>query len=177
AGELVTKPQDPNKDGYAFTGWYDAETDGNKWDFSTDTMPANDMTLYARFNKLGFVTPEIKPVIPTVVTPITPGVDPIIPNIETPTTPGEGPNVILPTTPGTGGNQLPSNDSEVNTVNTGNTTITSQKDTATSSPATFQESKLAKLGENRSLLLQGFGLLLVLSGMIFFWKKRKNGHS
>ncbi|EAF4528716.1 hypothetical protein CYG98_00005, partial [Listeria monocytogenes serotype 1/2a] len=53
AGELVTKPQDPNKDGYAFIGWYDTETGGNKWDFSTDTMPANDMTLYARFNKLG----------------------------------------------------------------------------------------------------------------------------
>ncbi|WP_221771244.1 leucine-rich repeat domain-containing protein [Listeria farberi] len=162
-GKLVTKPQDPNKDGYAFIGWYDAEIGGNKWDFSTDTMPAKEMTLYARFNKLGFVTPEV---------------DPLTPSVEPPTTPGEGPNVVLPTTPGAGGNQLPSNDSELNVVvNTGNMTITSQEDTATSSPATFQESKLAKLGENRSLLLQGFGLLLVLSGMIFFWKKRKNGHS
>ncbi|EKZ4336174.1 LPXTG cell wall anchor domain-containing protein [Listeria monocytogenes] len=52
--------------------------------------------------------------------------------------------------------------------------ITSQEDIVTSSPATSQESKLAKLGENSSLLLQGFGLLLVLSGAAFFlWKRRK----
>ncbi|WP_410250607.1 InlB B-repeat-containing protein, partial [Listeria welshimeri] len=37
--------------GYTFTGWYDAPTDGTKWDFETDKMPANDMTLYAQFSK------------------------------------------------------------------------------------------------------------------------------
>ncbi|EAF6118363.1 BspA family leucine-rich repeat surface protein [Listeria monocytogenes] len=156
--ELITEPTVPYKAGYAFTGWYDTKTGGTKWDFTTDTMPAKEMTLYAQFNKLGFVTPEIKPSIPTIVTPITPGVDPITPNIEPPTIPGEGPNTVS---------------------NTGsrNAIITSLKNTTTFSLATPQESKLAKLGENRSLLLQGFGLLLVLSGMIFFWKKRKNGHS
>ncbi|ECB9830376.1 hypothetical protein FL859_14640 [Listeria monocytogenes] len=173
AGELVTKPQDPNKDGYAFTGWYDAESGGNKWDFSTDTMPAKEMTLYARFNKLGFVTPEIKPAIPTIVTPIMPGVDPVTPSVELPTTPGERPNPVTPTTPGASGNQTSSNGSG---SNTGNMTMTSQGNTATASPTSSQGGKLAKLGGNSSLLLQGFGLLLVLSGMIFFWKKRKKMH-
>ncbi|EAF4531478.1 hypothetical protein CYG98_14220 [Listeria monocytogenes serotype 1/2a] len=173
AGELVTKPQDPNKDGYAFTGWYDAPTGGNKWGFSTDTMPSRNMTLYARFNKLGFVTPEIKPAIPTIVTPIMPGVDPVTPSVEPPTTPGERPNPVTPTTPGASGNQTSSNGSG---SNTGNMTMTSQGNTATASPTSSQGGKLAKLGGNSSLLLQGFGLLLVLSGMIFFWKKRKKMH-
>ncbi|EKZ4336175.1 leucine-rich repeat domain-containing protein, partial [Listeria monocytogenes] len=162
AGELVTKPQDPNKDGYAFIGWYDAETGGNKWDFSTDTMPPNDITLYARFNKLGFVTPEIKPAIPTAVTPITPGVDPVTPSVvkpitpgvdpvtpsvEPPTTPGNRPNPVIPPTPGTGGNQTPSNGSG---SNTGNMT----KNTKTS-PEASQQNKLANLGEQNSMILQG----------------------
>ncbi|MBC1388549.1 internalin [Listeria innocua] len=133
AGELVTKPQDPNKDGYAFIGWYDTETGGNKWDFSTDTMPANDMTLYARFNKLGFVTPEIKP-----------------------------------STPGSGGNQPPSNGSGLNTGNMTENTKTS--------PKAAQQNKLAQLGEQNSMILQGFGLLMVISGIAFFWWKRKNAH-
>ncbi|EAD8593641.1 hypothetical protein AF305_15395, partial [Listeria monocytogenes] len=157
-GELVTKPQDPNKDGYAFIGWYDAETGGNKWDFSTDTMPPNDMTLYARFNKLGFVTPEIKPSIPTAVTPITPGVDPVTPSVEPPTTPGNRPNPVIPPTPGTGGNQPPSNGSG---SNTGNMT----ENTVTSSPEASQQNKLANLGEQNSMILQGFGLLMVISGI------------
>ncbi|EHD1581859.1 LPXTG cell wall anchor domain-containing protein [Listeria monocytogenes] len=172
AGYLVTKPQDPNKDGYAFTGWYDAESGGNKWDFTTNTMPPNDITLYAQFNKLGFVTPEIKPVIPTIVTPITPGVDPLTPSVEPPTTPGERPNPVTPTTPGASGNQISSNGSG---SNTGNMTITSQEN-ATTSSETLEQSKLAKLGEQNSMILQGFGLLMVLSGMIFFWKKRKKMH-
>ncbi|EAD8592640.1 BspA family leucine-rich repeat surface protein [Listeria monocytogenes] len=156
--ELITEPTVPNKAGYAFTGWYDAETGGNKWDFSTDTMPAGNVTLYARFNKLGFVTP---------------GVNPITPNVEPPTKPGERPNLVTPSTPGAGGNQTPSNGSG---SNTGNITITSQGNTSTTSPATSQEGKLAKLGESSFLFIQGFGLLLVLSGMIFFWKKRKKMH-
>ncbi|EAF9641417.1 hypothetical protein A6I69_13650 [Listeria monocytogenes] len=167
---LLAEPKEPNKTGYAFTGWYDAESGGNKWDFSTDKMPAKEMTLYARFNKLGFVTPEIKPSVPTVVTPITPGVDPITPS-EPPTTPDNRPNPVTPSTPGTSGNQTPSNGSG---VNTGNMTITSQGNNIIPSPTTSQKRKLAKLGESNSLFLQGFGLLLVFSGVAFFlWKRRK----
>ncbi|EAF9641666.1 hypothetical protein A6I69_14940, partial [Listeria monocytogenes] len=161
--ELITEPTVPNKAGYAFTGWYDAKTGGTKWNFSTDTMPAGNVTLYARFNKLGFVTPEIKPSIPTTITPIMPGIDPVTPSVKPPTIPGSG------------GNQTPSSGSG---SNTGNTTITSQGNTATASPATSsQGGKLAKLGENSSLLLQGFGLLMVLSGTIFFLVKRRKMHS
>ncbi|WP_185324618.1 BspA family leucine-rich repeat surface protein [Listeria innocua] len=152
--ELITEPTVPYKAGYAFTGWYDAESGGNRWDFTTDTMPAKEITLYAQFNKLGFVTPEIKPSIPTIITPIMPGVDPITPNIEPPTTPGEGPNTVS---------------------NTGsrNTIITSPKNTTTFSLATPQESNLAKLGEKNSLILQGLGLIMMISGIVFFIFKRK----
>ncbi|MBC2143358.1 BspA family leucine-rich repeat surface protein [Listeria innocua] len=152
--ELITEPTVPYKAGYAFTGWYDAPTGGNKWDFSTDKMPAGNVTLYAQFNKLGFVTPEIKPSVPTAVTPIMPGVDPITPNTEPPTIPGEGPNTVS---------------------NTGsrNTIITSPKNTTTFSLATPQESKLAKLGEKNSRILQGLGLIMMISGIVFFIFKRK----
>ncbi|EKZ4335956.1 BspA family leucine-rich repeat surface protein [Listeria monocytogenes] len=148
--ELISEPTTPTKDGYLFTGWYDSPTGGNKWDFSADKMPAKNVELYAHFKELVVVTP---------------GVDPVTPSVNPPTTPGEGPNVVSPTTPGSGGNQPPSNGSG---SNTGNTT--------TPSPTTSQRGKLAKLGENSSLLLQGFGLLLVLSGLILFWKKRKRTH-
>ncbi|EKS8444441.1 BspA family leucine-rich repeat surface protein [Listeria monocytogenes] len=178
--ELISEPTTPTKDGYLFTGWYDSPTGGNKWDFSADKMPAKNVELYAHFKELVVVTPgvdpvtpsvvkpitpEVDPVIPSVVKPITPGVDPVTPSVNPPTTPGEGPNVVSPTTPGSGGNQPPSNGSG---SNTGNTT--------TPSPTTSQRGKLAKLGENSSLLLQGFGLLLVLSGLILFRKKRKRTH-
>ncbi|EHD1753998.1 LPXTG cell wall anchor domain-containing protein [Listeria monocytogenes] len=46
---LLNEPTAPTKQGYTFDGWYDAETGGNKWDFKTMKMPANDVTLYARF--------------------------------------------------------------------------------------------------------------------------------
>ncbi|MBC1453685.1 LPXTG cell wall anchor domain-containing protein [Listeria welshimeri] len=48
---LVTEPNTPVKEGYTFTGWYDAKIGGNKWDFASDIMPANNITLYARFAK------------------------------------------------------------------------------------------------------------------------------
>ncbi|EFO7246526.1 InlH/InlC2 family class 1 internalin [Listeria monocytogenes] len=49
ANELIKEPTAPTKEGYTFTGWYDAKTGGNKWDFSTDKMPAENITLYAQF--------------------------------------------------------------------------------------------------------------------------------
>ncbi|PSA45525.1 hypothetical protein AF276_00100 [Listeria monocytogenes] len=48
--ELLTEPPAPTKEGYTFTGWYDAKTGGNKWDFTANTMPARDLTLYAQFS-------------------------------------------------------------------------------------------------------------------------------
>ncbi|MDA47211.1 LPXTG cell wall anchor domain-containing protein [Listeria monocytogenes] len=47
--KLIKEPTAPTKEGYTFTGWYDAKTGGNKWDFATDKMPAEDITLYAQF--------------------------------------------------------------------------------------------------------------------------------
>ncbi|NMN01588.1 Listeria-Bacteroides repeat domain [Bifidobacterium sp. DSM 109963] len=50
-GAKVANPGDLSQAGYAFGGWY---TDGSfaddkKWDFSTNTMPANDLTLFAKW--------------------------------------------------------------------------------------------------------------------------------
>ncbi|EAG9902627.1 class 1 internalin InlF [Listeria monocytogenes] len=47
---LIPEPTSPTKQGYTFDGWYDAETGGTKWDFTTGQMPANDLTLYAHFS-------------------------------------------------------------------------------------------------------------------------------
>lgn len=47
---LIQEPTAPTKVGYTFTGWYDAETGGNKWDFAANKMPAKNVTLYARFS-------------------------------------------------------------------------------------------------------------------------------
>ncbi|EDN8189261.1 LPXTG cell wall anchor domain-containing protein [Listeria monocytogenes] len=47
---LLEEPTAPSKEGYTFTGWYDAKTGGNKWDFTADKMPAEDITLYAQFS-------------------------------------------------------------------------------------------------------------------------------
>uniref|UniRef100_UPI0035E3C832 InlB B-repeat-containing protein n=1 Tax=Listeria cossartiae TaxID=2838249 RepID=UPI0035E3C832 len=46
---VIKEPTKPTKTGYTFTGWYDAETGGNKWDFQ-NPMQANELTLYAQFS-------------------------------------------------------------------------------------------------------------------------------
>ncbi|EAF6816767.1 BspA family leucine-rich repeat surface protein [Listeria monocytogenes] len=143
-------PSEPTKQGYIFKGWED--TNGLIVDFNTldlDLNSRHEFNFYAVFEKVNSTNPSVEP----------------------PTKPGEGPNVVSPPTPGSRGNQTLSNGSK---LNTGNTTITSQGNVSTIYPATVQRGKLAKLGENSSLLLQGFGLLLVLIGMIFFLFKRKN---
>ena len=70
SGSLVTPPdENPMRDSFEFGGWYtDAEcTDGNEWDFDTDTVSA-DITLYAKWEFDG--DPVIRSAAITVITPI-----------------------------------------------------------------------------------------------------------
>ncbi|EAF1671823.1 BspA family leucine-rich repeat surface protein [Listeria monocytogenes] len=153
---IAKLPSEPTKQGYVFKGWKD--NTGTIVDFNTldlDLNSQHEFNFYAVFEKVNSTNPSVEP----------------------PTKPGERPNPVTPPTPGAGGNQTSSNDSGLNTVNTGSTMITSQENTTTTSPTTSQAEKLAKLGENNSLLLQGFGLLLVLSGVAFFLVKRRKTHS
>lgn len=46
---LLTAPTSPTKHGYTFVGWYISETADEAWDFTTDRMPAADITLYAKY--------------------------------------------------------------------------------------------------------------------------------
>ncbi len=49
--DKITKPTDPTRDGYEFLGWYIDEEGTTEWNFD-DTMPHNDLTLYAKWNAL-----------------------------------------------------------------------------------------------------------------------------
>lgn len=57
SGALLTKPFDPTYQGFGFDGWYKEESCINKWDFTKDTMPSNNMTLYAKWHKLDKASP------------------------------------------------------------------------------------------------------------------------
>ena len=48
ANATLVKPDDPQRAGYAFKGWYTAESGGSEWDFDTDQVTA-DLTLYAQW--------------------------------------------------------------------------------------------------------------------------------
>ncbi|HCV2828157.1 TPA: BspA family leucine-rich repeat surface protein [Listeria monocytogenes] len=152
--DLIKEPVAPKKEGHKFVGWYTSpQTKATKWDFSTMGMPANDLTLHAKFTKLsdsgsgsesGGSEKPSKPVSP--VTPL------------------EQPE-----------NKESTSDSKdkISTSNSGSMTVTSQENISTSSEAS-QQSKLAQLGEQNSMILQGFGLLMVISGVAFLlWRFRK----
>ncbi|EOG9807296.1 BspA family leucine-rich repeat surface protein [Listeria monocytogenes] len=152
--DLIKEPVAPKKEGHKFVGWYTSpQTKATKWDFSTMGMPANDLTLHAKFTKLsdsgsgsesGGSEKPSKPVSPV--------------------TPPEQPE-----------NKESTSDSKdkISTSNSGSMTVTSQENISISSEAS-QQSKLAQLGEQNSMILQGFGLLMVISGVAFFlWRFRK----
>lgn len=45
----VTKPADPTRGGYEFLDWYKDKDLTIPWNFDTDTVPAKEMTLYAKW--------------------------------------------------------------------------------------------------------------------------------
>ncbi|NUU62475.1 InlB B-repeat-containing protein, partial [Paenibacillus agri] len=49
-GKLIIKPTSPTKSGYAFAGWYKDAQFSQAWDFGVDTVPGNNITLYAKWD-------------------------------------------------------------------------------------------------------------------------------
>lgn len=46
-GDLITTPANPSKSGFIFVGWEDS--DGNMWNFETDTVGEEPLDLYAKY--------------------------------------------------------------------------------------------------------------------------------
>ena len=61
--DTVIAPADPEREGYAFTGWYTDKELKNKFDF-TGTIVTSDMTLYAGWEKI--VVKEREPIYKTI---------------------------------------------------------------------------------------------------------------
>ncbi len=49
-GQLVPKPPEPSREGHSFMGWSSNPAGTPKWNFFLDTMPANNLTLYAQWS-------------------------------------------------------------------------------------------------------------------------------
>lgn len=140
---LLKEPKTPTKAGYTFKGWYDEKTDGKKWDFATDKMPANDITLYAQFTK--------NPVAP----PTTGG--------NTPPTTNNGGNTTPPSA-----NIPGSNTSNTSTGNSASTTSTMNA----YDPYNSKEASLPTTGDSDNALYLLIGLLAVGTAVALTKKAR-----
>ncbi len=59
-GNIVTKPEDPVRDGYTFAGWFADEDLVIPWDFATDKI-TSDTTIYASWAKNNEPVPDPDP--------------------------------------------------------------------------------------------------------------------
>lgn len=59
SGEKLTKPADPTKSGYTFSGWYKESALTNLWNFDNDTVTGNT-TLYAKWTAVPVVPATYK---------------------------------------------------------------------------------------------------------------------
>ena len=90
-GDKVTKPENPNKEGYTFEGWFNGD---EKFDFETEII--EDITLTARWKKIEVPTPDPDPTPEPDPTPDPTPDEPIIPDY--PVIP-DRPRPYRPTTP------------------------------------------------------------------------------
>ncbi|BFT75499.1 discoidin domain-containing protein [Paenibacillus sp. P36] len=75
-GSKIAAPEAPAKNGFTFAGWYQDEALTVGWDFGVNTIPATDITLYAKWEQVG--APVITGVQPVTVATAT-YVAPILP--------------------------------------------------------------------------------------------------
>ncbi len=48
-GKQISKPADPKMSGYRLVGWFKDETYQNEWNFDSDVLPSEPVTLYAKW--------------------------------------------------------------------------------------------------------------------------------
>lgn len=51
-GSATAEPSEPSEEHYVFEGWYKDREGSEPWNFETDTMPGNDLTLYAKWTPI-----------------------------------------------------------------------------------------------------------------------------
>ena len=69
AGDKLTKPEDPVKDGYTFAGWHKDTACTQPWDFNDGIT--GDMTLYAKWTAQATITPTATATVTPTVTATT----------------------------------------------------------------------------------------------------------
>lgn len=84
-GATLTKPTDPTKLGYTFDKWFKNESLTNAFNFETETMPANNLTLYAGYTINTYTISFVTNTTETTLTPINYVFGAEIANFETPT--------------------------------------------------------------------------------------------
>lgn len=75
-GSKMAAPAAPTKNGFTFAGWYQEEALTTAWDFGVNTIPATDITLYAKWEQVASVITGVTPVTVSTVTytaPVLPG--------------------------------------------------------------------------------------------------------
>ncbi|WP_339315103.1 discoidin domain-containing protein [Paenibacillus sp. FSL R10-2734] len=79
-GTKITAPAEPTREGFKFENWYKDEALKNVWDFTIDTVPTNDITLYAKW--VPVAAPVITNIMPVNVATVT-GTPPVLPTVVT----------------------------------------------------------------------------------------------
>ncbi|OME66892.1 hypothetical protein BSK65_20530 [Paenibacillus odorifer] len=79
-GTKITAPTEPTRDGFKFVNWYQDAALNTVWDFTVDTVPANDITLYAKWEPVA--APVITNIMPVNVATVI-GTPPVLPTVVT----------------------------------------------------------------------------------------------
>ncbi|MEK5397065.1 discoidin domain-containing protein [Paenibacillus sp. FSL K6-2859] len=79
-GTKITAPAEPTREGFKFVNWYKDEALSTVWDFTIDTVPTNDITLYGKWVRVA--APVITNIMPVNVATVT-GIPPVLPTVVT----------------------------------------------------------------------------------------------